>query len=287
MKMNLRKALLTTLAVTSLSAGAATRTLSGDYLSVSFDDATLPVDFSNLQLKETALTWACGADGSCAPVGPITASIVLGSTSGTPVAVTSQSLVLPAFDILPKAQPLVAPGGTAWGVGTIGLGQWSVGIDIASQTPPVDAQFASAYGKFSVSASRFLLPPVPGVLRTAFTGAQVLGLKTTGVVTLGPASSGYPFVDETGASFFAEEAWPFFTITTQLDGARYALPSRTDVMCSSPTCMEYQTAPVNLNSYALNFNVVLTPTAVPELDTVVMMGLGLGALALVARRKRV
>jgi hypothetical protein len=287
MKMNPRKALLTTLAAVSLSAGAATRTLSGDYLSVSFDDAALPVDFSNLQLKETALTWTCGAEGSCAPAGPITASIVFGATNGAPMAVTSQSLVLPAFDILPKTKPLVTPGGTVWGVGTVGLGQWSVGIDIASQTPPMDAQFASAYGKFSVTATKFLLPPAPGVPRTAFTDAQVLGLKTNGVVTLGPASSGYPFVDETGASFFAEEAWPFSRITTQLDGARYALPSRTDVMCSSTACMEYQTAPVNLNSYALNFNVVLTPMAVPELDAFTMMALGLGALTFVARRQRV
>ena len=287
MTFDLRKVWLAALAVTSLSAGAATRTLSGDYLSVSFDDATLPVDFSNLQLKETPLAWACGADGSCVPAGPVTASIVLGSTSGAPVVVTSQSLVLPDFDILPKAQPLVTPSGAAWGVGTVGLGQWSVGIDIASQTPPVDAQFASAYGRFSASASKFLLPPVPGAPRTAFAGAQVLGLKTNGVVTLGPSSSGYAFVEDTGASFFADEAWPFSRITTQLDGARYALPSRTDVMCSSPACMEYQTAPVNLNGYALNFNVVMTASPVPELGTVTMMFVGLSVLAFAVRRKRI
>jgi len=284
MKMDPRKALLATLAVASLSASATTRTLSGDYLSVSFDDAALPVDFSNLQLKETALTWACGADGTCAPAGPITASIVLGSTNGAPVAVTSRTFELPQFDILAKTQPLVTPGGAAWGVGTIGFGQWSVGIDIDSQTPPVDAQFASAYGKFSVTSRRYILP-FSGVF--PFTTSKVLGLKTTGAVTLGPGGSVRPFVNEKGESLLAAEPYPFYGITTQLDGARYALPSTTDVHCSSTTCMEYQTAPVNLNSYALNFNVVLTPMAVPELGTFAMMGLGLGALAFVARRKRV
>lgn len=289
MKMDLRQVLLATLAVASLSAGATTRTLSGDYLSVSFDDAALPVDFSNLQLKETPLSWTCGADGSCVPAGPIKASLVLGSTSGTPVAVTSRELVLPAFNIAPKTQPLVTPGGAAWGVGTIGLGQWAVGIDIASQTPPVDAQFASAYGQFGVAIDIWNVDALPLPLWYLDTNSfsTVLGLKASGLVEVGPAGSGQAFVRRTtGASAFAGGVLPFNGIITQLDGARYALPSTTNVHCSSTTCMEYRTAPVNLNSYALNFNVVLTPSAVPELDTLAMMGLGLGALAFVARRKR-
>lgn len=291
MHLNWRQIVLTTLAVASVSATAASRTLDGAYLSVTFDDTALPADFTNVRLQESVFNWTCGSDGACAPSGPVSAAIVFGSTSGQPVAVTSQALNFGELSVLAKAGSLIAPSGANWGVATADIGKWSIGVDIASQNPPVgDPQFASAYGQFAYSMRQTYAPgawlgsPFPPV-SGRFKESKVLGLHTSGLVSLGFGGMGPSTVAPDGTPLFFDYGFPIL-FSTQLDGARYALPSSTDVHCSSTTCMEYKTGYINVNSYILSFDVVTTPFAVPEPGTFAMMGLGFAALSLLAARRR-
>jgi hypothetical protein len=110
----------------------------------------------------------------------------------------------------------------------VGLYHWRASIDIASQTLPVDAQFASAYGQLNVDVDdvgAWTLGLEPG---QSFSTVQ--GLKATGVVEAGPSGSGSACVSRTtGAPAFAAGVLPFNGIVTQIDGARYAMPSFTGI----------------------------------------------------------
>lgn len=272
------------------SAHANWQILDGQYLQVIYDDALLPAGFGKVQLRESALNWAC-SDGACSLTGPLSAAVVFGAANGQPVGVTSQASTF-NFAVTPKTvDNIVDPLGHNWGVVSADLGKWKLGVDIASQAPQAgDPQFATAYGQFSYSARRTSVLPTwtsnaPVAVAGRIKETTVLGLTQTGTVGFGPGSSGMSLLDEFGRTdvWGADTPWLF---STQLDGARWAYPSSTDVMCSSTSCMEFKTGNVNVNNYFLSFDLIGTPTAVPEAGTLSMMLLGVAGLIGVTRRRR-
>jgi len=273
------------------SAHATVQTLDGQYLQISYDDALLPAGFGNVQLRESALNWAC-SDVSCSLTGPLSAAVVFGSTSGQAVSTTSQALNF-NVTVTPKTvDNIVDPLGHSWGLVSADQGKWAIGVDIASQTKPAgDAQFATAYGQFSYIAPRWgVLPTWDGNAPVAAAGkvkeTAVLGLTQAGSVSEGAGSSGLSTLDESGRVFGPDDAWTW-VFSTQLDGARWAYPSTTDVLCSSLSCMTFKTGNVNVKDYFLSFDLVGMPTAVPEAGTLSMMLLGGAGLIGVTRRRRV
>ncbi len=287
-----RRVVLAVAATLGLAAGAAhatMQTLDGQYLQISYDDASLPAGFGNVQLRESALNWAC-SDVSCSLTGPLSAAVVFSAANGLPVATTSQALSF-NVTVTPKTvDNVVDPLGHNWGLVSADQGKWAIGVDIASQTKPAgDAQFATAYGQFSYTAPRYgVLPTWDGNAPVAAAGkvkeTAVLGLTQVGAVSVGAGSSGLSTLDEAGR-VGSDDAWTWM-FATQLDGARWAYPSTTDVMCSSLSCMTFKTGNVNVNDYFLSFDLVGTPTAVPETGTLSLMLLGGAGLIGVTRRRR-
>ena len=287
-----RRVVLAVAATLGLAAGAAhatMQTLDGQYLQISYDDASLPAGFGNVQLRESALNWAC-SDVSCSLTGPLSAAVVFSAANGLPVATTSQALSF-NVTVTPKTvDNVVDPLGHNWGLVSADQGKWAIGVDIASQTKPAgDAQFATAYGQFSYTAPRYgVLPTWDGNAPVAAAGkvkeTAVLGLTQVGAVSVGAGSSGLSTLDEAGR-VGSDDAWTWM-FATQLDGARWAYPSTTDVMCSSLSCMTFKTGNVNVNDYFLSFDLVGTPTAVPETGTLSLMLLGGAGLIVVTRRRR-
>ncbi|KGM40268.1 hypothetical protein JY96_10125 [Aquabacterium sp. NJ1] len=287
-----RHVVLAVAAVLGLAAGTAhatEHTLDGQYLQVIYDDTLLPAGFGNVQLRESALNWAC-SDVSCALTGPLSAAVVFSTPNGSPEATTSQALRF-NLTVMPKTvDNIVDPLGNNWGVVSADHGKWTIGVDIASQVPQAgDPQFATAYGQFSYTArTTGVLPSWSGNFPSVSPGrvkeTTVLGLTQAGQVSVGPGSSGRSMLDESG------RVWPddgmTWMFSTQLDGARWAYPSNTDVMCSSLSCMEFKTATVNVNNYFLSFDLIATPTAVPEASTLSLMLLGGAGLIGVTRRRR-
>jgi hypothetical protein len=49
--------------------------------------------------------------------------------------------------------------------------------------------------------------------------------------------------------------------------------------------MDYKTGTVNVSDYVLSFDVVATPSVIPEAGTLSMMLMGAGGLLLVTRRR--
>lgn len=287
-----RRVVLAVAATLGLAAGTAhatMQTLDGQYLQISYDDASLPAGFGNVQLRESALNWAC-SDVSCSLTGPLSAAVVFSAANGLPVATTSQALSF-NVTVTPKTvDNVVDPLGHNWGLVSADQGKWAIGVDIASQTKPAgDAQFATAYGQFSYTAPRYgVLPTWDGNAPVAAAGkvkeTAVLGLTQVGAVSVGAGSSGLSTLDEAGR-VGSDDAWTW-VFATQLDGARWAYPSTTDVMCSSLSCMTFKTGNVNVNDYFLSFDLVGTPTAVPETGTLSLMLLGGAGLIVVTRRRR-
>ena len=272
---------------------AAVQTLDGQYLQISYDDAALPAGFGKVQLRESALNWSC-SDVSCALTGPMSAAVVFGTPDGLPVGVTSQALNF-SVSVIPKTvDGIVDPLGHQWGLVSADLGKWTIGVDIASQLPqPGDPQFASAYGQFSYSARGLGVLPSwsPDVYvrkGSRVTQSSVLGLHQIGEVGVGAGATGNTNLGADGRvdplNNFDSFDWAF---ATQLDGARWAYPSTTDVLCSSPSCMEYKTATVGVNDYFLSFNLVATTAAVPEPGSMGLMLLGCAGLVGVMRRRMV
>jgi len=292
-----RHIVLAVSAALGLAAGSAHadwQTLDGQYLQVTYDDALLPAGFGNVQLRESALNWAC-SDVSCSLTGPLSAAVVFGTANGLPLGTTSQALNF-NVSVTPKTvDNIVDPLGHNWGLVSADLGKWAIGVDIASQTKPAgDAQFATAYGRFSYSARGLGVLPSwsPDVyVRTSsrVTQSAILGLHQTGAVGVGAGDTGRTNLATDGSVWndpnegFDSFDWMF---ATQLDGARWAYPSSTDVLCSSTSCMEYKTATVNVNNYFLSFDLIGTPTAVPEAGTLSMMLLGGLGLMGVTRHRR-
>lgn len=290
-----RRVVLAVAAVLGLAAGAAhatMQTLDGQYLQISYDDTLLPAGFGNVQLRESALNWAC-SDVACSLTGPLSAAVVFGTADGLPLGATSQALNF-NVSVTPKTvDNIVDPLGHNWGLVSADLGKWAIGVDIASQVPQAgDPQFATAYGRFSYSARGMGVLPSwsPDVyVRTSSRATQsaILGLHQTGPVGVGAGASGYTNLTPDGQvdwmTGFDSFDWQF---STQLDGARWAYPSTTDVMCSSLSCMEFKTATVNVNDYFLSFDLIATPTAVPEASTLSLMLLGGAGLIGVTRRRR-
>lgn len=292
-----RRVVLAVSAMSGLAAGsaqAALQTLDGQYLQVSYDDALLPAGFGNVQLRESALSWAC-SDVSCSLTGPLSAAVVFGTANGQPMSTTSQTLNF-NVTVTPKtADNIVDPLGHNWGLVSADLGKWTIGVDISSQVPQAgDPQFASAYGQFSYSARGMGVLPswsrdVYVMTSSRIKQSAILGLHQTGAVGVGAGDTGYTNLATDGSVWndpnegFDSFDWMF---STQLDGARWAYPSSTDVLCSSTSCMEYKTATVNVNNYFLSFDLIGTPTAVPEAGTLSMMLLGGLGLIGVTRRRR-
>lgn len=288
-----RRVVLAASAILSLTTGSAQagmQTLDGQYLQVSYDDALLPAGIGQVQLRESALQWDC-SEVSCVLTGPLSAAVVFGSADGQPLAVTSQALTF-NVSVTPKTvDNILDPSGRTWGLVSADLGKWRIGVDIASQVPQAgDPQFATAYGQFSYTARRTGVMPtwtssIPVAAGGRVKETAVLGLTQTGTVLLGPGPSGMSALDESGRvdDVSADFPWQF---STQLDGARWAYPSTVDVMCSSLSCMEFKTATVNVNSYVLSFDLIGTPTAVPEVGTLSMMLLGGAGLLGITRRRR-
>jgi len=267
-------------------AQAAGRQLDGQFLSASYEEAWVPADFSQVSLRESTPVWVCNAV-RCGLTESLSATLLFAPASGKPVTTTSQSLDF-HFDTLTKRQVLLDPLGQQWDV-SADLGKWHIGVDIASQAPQgSDAQFATAYGQFSARSVDWALPPT---WPNGFSFIQdpewgdvmgdrtLLGLNQAGKVEVGP---GYNGVDISGGG--AQWAWAY---RTQLDGANYAYPSLTDVHCASLSCMRFMPAKLAVNSYFLSFDVVATPSAVPEPGTLAMMALGLGSLVWAVRHRRV
>ncbi|MGQ0595646.1 PEP-CTERM sorting domain-containing protein [Aquabacterium sp.] len=289
-----RRVVLAVFAVLGLVAGsahAALQTLDGQYLQVSYDDALLPAGFGQVQLRESALNWAC-SDVSCSLTGPLSAAVVFSAANGQPVSVTSQALNF-NLSVLPKTvDNIVDPLGNSWGIVSADLGKWAIGVDIASQGKPAgDAQFATAYGQFSYTARRTGVVPTwsvntPVAVAGKIKETAVLGLTQAGAVSVGPGASGVSTLDESGRVYGSDGDFPW-VFSTQLDGARWAYPSTTEVLCSSLSCMEFKTGNVNVNNYFLSFDLIGTPTAVPEAGTMSMMLLGGLGLIGVTRRRRV
>lgn len=287
-----RHIVLAVSAALGLAAGSAHanwQILDGQYLQVTYDDALLPAGLGNVQLRESALNWAC-SDVSCSLTGPLSAALVFGTANGQPLGTTSQALTFNVLLITPKTvENIIDPLGHNWGLVSADLGKWKIGVDIASQVPQAgDPQFATAYGQFSYSARRTgVLPSWTSNAPVAVAGkikeTAVLGLTQAGTVGFGPGTSGMSMLDESGRVDGFDAPWLF---STQLDGARWAYPSSTDVLCSSTSCMEYKTATVNVNNYFLSFDLIGTPTAVPEAGTLSMMLLGGLGLMGVTRHRR-
>ncbi len=288
-----RRVVLAVAAVLGLAAGAAhatMQTLYGQYLQISYDDTLLPAGFGNVQLRESALNWAC-SDVACSLTGPLSAAVVFGTADGLPLGATSQALNF-NVSVTPKTvDNIVDPLGHNWGLVSADLGKWAIGVDIASQVPQAgDPQFATAYGQFSYTARRTGVLPswsanAPVSVAGKIKETAVLGLTQTGAVHVGPGASGLTMLDEQGRTDGLSVDFPWL-FSTQLDGARWAYPSTTDVMCSSLSCMEFKTATVNVNDYFLSFDLIATPTAVPEASTLSLMLLGGAGLIGVTRRRR-
>lgn len=278
-----RHIVLAVSAALGLAAGSAHadwQTLDGQYLQVSYDDALLPAGFGQVQLRESALSWAC-SDVSCSLTGPLSAAVVFSAANGQPVSVTSQALNF-NLSVLPKTvDSIVDPLGNSW----------AIGVDSASQGKPAgDAQFATAYGQFSYTARRTGVVPTwsvnaPVAVAGKIKETAVLGLTQAGAVSVGPGASGVSTLDESGRVYGSDGDFPWM-FSTQLDGARWAYPSTTEVLCSSLSCMEFKTGNVNVNNYFLSFDLIGTPTAVPEAGSMSMMLLGGLGLIGVTRRRR-
>lgn len=254
----------------------------GQYLDV-LDMAISPAGFENVSVRESALNWDCSGGVSCTLKGPLSATVVFSPFDGKAQSVTSQSVSFGLFIEARTVDNILDPLGHSWSV-SADMGKWTIGVDIASQTPQgADPQFASAYGRFSYTARP------GGVL---FPGQSptsvVLGLQASGEVGLGVGSQGISILDDDGripdenGNAFGK----FWRYATQLDGARRAYPSTTDVTCSSTACMEYKTDVVKVNNYFLRFDVVATQAAVPEMGSAGMMLTGLAGLGLVLNRRR-
>lgn len=267
------------LALVSFAAAASPVTLTGQFMSVTYDDASLPTDFGKVSLVETPVTWSC-VGGSCALAGPIMASIVVSSTSGQAVDVTGQTRSLFAgFEVSPTWLALTDPNGQQWGYAEADIGKWSVSANVAQGLPVGDLQFATAYGTMSVRAVG-----IPGAAQTY---SRNLGLHETGPVTLGPGASGPSLidVDEAGNPILgALDPWPIGNVRVTTLPARWALPS-TDSSCASTACMANAAGTVNVSQYMLNFEVSTVMSAVPELSAAPMLLLGLGGLAWAVRRQ--
>lgn len=267
------------------SVQAADHQLDGQFLSVSYDEARVPADFAQVSLLESAPVWVCNAV-RCGLTESLSATLLFAPVSGKAVTVTSQTLDF-QFETLTKRQVLLDPLGHQWDV-SADLGKWRIGVDIALQAPQgSDAQFATAYGQFSARSADGALPPtwpngisvIPDPKWGEVMGERTpLGLNRAGKFGVGPGHDG---ADVSGGG--APWAW---TYRTQLDGANYAYPSLTDVHCASLSCMRFMTGNVAVNNYFLSFDVVASPSAVPESSTLAMMALGLGSLVWAVRHRR-
>ncbi|MGC4060483.1 MAG: hypothetical protein QM749_06380 [Aquabacterium sp.] len=286
-----RSLALAALTLASLPAMADDTTLYGQFAEVTLlgDANPLPAGFTNVSLVESPINWQCDAGGVCAPTGDMKVSVVFASTSGQPVSITSQMLALPSMLVFGTAATLVDPNGQIWGTAAADVGKWSVGVNIVSQTPPAgDRQFASAYGQYNLSYWGHGVPPTAPSTGTN-RETKVLGLNQIGLVTAGPGSTGQSLIDAAGLPIPIAPRWQglFYGMTVQLDGARWAYPSSTDVHCSSLTCMDFQTGSIGVDKIMFTFDVALHVMSVPEAPTLPMMVLGMGALTWVARRRQI
>jgi len=302
MQSGFRRMVWALVAAGGLAQGAAqAASFDGQYLKGSFNELGLGA-FSNVQLQETPFTWDCTAS-ACTVRDLPTISVVFGSTSGQPVALESKTTFFSGQTTQKTNVDVIDPLGHHWGVASADLGKWSVGVNVASQTPPAgDAQFATAYGQFRVTSEfGYGVPPTwptgawpailseyevfPGLsLWDATSEVAVLGLHQTGLVQTGPGDQGWSTVAHSGDLVDSSFDWRFWTGVT---GAYYAFPSTTDTSCQSLSCMNFKRGQVNVSSFVLNIGVTAVPSPVPEADSMLMalVGVGVGLSLLITRRQ--
>ncbi len=259
--------------------------------------------FGNIQLQETPFTWDCTAT-ACTVRDLPTIAVVFGSASGQAVAVESLTEVFSGYTIPKLNVDVIDPLGHHWGVASADAGKWSIGVNIASQTPPAgDPQFATAYGQFGVAAPFYGVQPswtqgAPTLQfiddtdvssfamgEPGYSESTVLGLKQVGQVNWGPGEQGFSFVSP-GAVASEQGPWDWL-FQTSVTSANYALPSTTNPRCASLSCMGFKPGTVNVSSFVLNIGVTAVPSPVPEAGSMLMALMGAGlALAMYRRQPR-
>ncbi len=277
---------------------AAIQTVSGQFLDLSFDTAQLPSAFSHVTLVETPFEWDCSS-ASCTMVAPASVSVVFGSATGSPVAITQSSFDFQFRTEVKNAVSVVDPLGNTWGIAVADKGKWAFGANIAEQVAPTDAAFATAFGQFKgyVAAlpadNSFFFPSWNnGAEETAFVNgwsprlaftedATILGLSQTGWVGFGPGAQGDSMPEVPGDD--SNTAW---LLRADLISAYHALPSTTNPRCQTLSCMNFAEGILNVDNYAFKMAVVATPSPVPEAQTSAMALTGLGLLGWAVRRRR-
>lgn len=258
--------------------------------------------FNNVQLQETPFTWDCTAT-ACTVRDLPTIAVVFGSTSGQAVAVESLSQFFYGSTTFKLNVDVIDPLGHHWGVASADLGKWSIGVNIASQSPPAgDVQFATAYGQFGVTTSIYsVLPtwsqnaPATQVLygpdvdywfegEEVYSESTVLGLKQAGQVNWGPGEQGIALTP-TQPAVYDEWSWDYWAFQTSVTSAYYALPSTTNPRCASLACMGFKPGTVNVSSFVLNIGVTAVQSPVPEPDAMLMALMGAGLALAMSRRQ--
>lgn len=234
-----------------------------------FGGLEVQIPYPELAIQQNGIAWDCSL-GECQLSGDASVDVLLRPMGGItrPVQVENNfersGLIVEAGF---PAQTVQDPLGVEWFL-VPDLSDSRLGVLIADNIRPIDAQFMVAYGSLGLIDSYSMASSSTRISNQ--TGWVDLELSRE-------LGTGMPSVSEFAAGGLVFQ-------TTSLAAPVYALPSL-DSNCMSTDCMRYERGTLMVDAYRLSFGLHAV-AAVPEAHTWAMMALGLVGLGVVAQRRR-
>lgn len=270
----------------------------GEYFDVLFRRDSVIPHTGEFAMVGPAVNWACTGE-VCAPTGPMTASLVFTVDSARQAPQDSWMTRWNIHADMKAAIPLIDPFGKTWGVAAADPGQWEfkalvgpvVGPVATPENPPL---FMTAFGQSTLDIqtnARALLPwyddlywggmrPSGDIISVE---RVIFDENSSASVAIGPGIGGMAGI---GGEYPDAAGFPFgVDVTHTLATPYHAFPSITDPRCRDLSCLDYKGGMATMQSYALTFEVIATPSAVPEAQSLWMLLGGLGVLAGLAKRR--